>query len=102
MVAELVEELAAMRPARRGRPPASETVPVRDSHTWLPEGQLLASESDVMKALQIGESKLDDLVNARLLEPVRIDTARRFHPRDVDHLAERLYRERTISTGGAR
>lgn len=98
MVAELVEQLEAARPARRGRPPKSTEAPPAPGSPWLPEGQLLANEGDVIRALQISESKLDDLVAARVLEPVRIDTVRRFHPRDVEALAERLFHERVVRT----
>ncbi len=94
---EVVRELEASKASHRGGRQAT-TVSATQTASWLPMGQLLATEDDVMRALQIGETKLDEMVAAGLLKPVFIDSCRRFDPGEIEQLRERLRRERVVRT----
>ena len=89
------ERLAAA-PARRGRPPKSESRPEdapAPRYAWLHEGQLLATPADVMRALQIGRSTLYQLIAAGELPTSHVRGRLRFDPHEVEVYVARLRRK---------
>lgn len=82
--------------ARRGRPPKSErAVTPAPRYAWLPEGRLVATKDDVMRALDVRRSTLYGLVQRGVLKgcagPVR---GLHFDPAEVESYIERMRRRR--------